>query len=114
MPRKKRKLKKRLQAWHLLLLFLCAYVLYSFGSGYLKLNKLNRQYALLKTEKQNLQIHEKFLLSQHKYVESMAFIELTARRELGLIKPGEYLVVSAKPGDVKVFKKKPPYGEIKD
>ena len=114
MPPKKKKMKKRFQTWHIILLLIFVFIVYSFGSEYLKLNKLNSKYMALQFEKQSLLLQEKVLLSQHKYMESPAFIELTARKELGLIKPGEHLVVSAKPGDVKILKKKPALEEIKD
>jgi cell division protein FtsB len=114
MPPKKRNFKKRFQTWHILLLLIFAFIVYSFGSEYLKLDKLNQKYMALQVEKQSLLLQEKMLLSQHKYMESPAFIELTARKELGFIKPGEYLVVAAKPGNVKILKKKPSLEEIKD
>ena len=114
MPSKKRKFKKRFQTWHVLLLLMFVFIVYSFGSEYLKLNKLNSKYMVLQSEKQSLLLQEKLLLSQHKYMQSAAFIELTARKELGLIKPGEHLVVSAKEGDVKILSKKPSLEEIRD
>ena len=114
MPPKKKKFKKRFQTWHILMLLIFVFIVYSFGSQYLKLDKLNNKYMILQAEKKSLLLQEKFLLSQHKYMESAAFIELTARKELGLIKPGEHLVISAKPGDVKILKKKPVLEEIKD
>lgn len=114
MPPKKKKIKKRFQRRYILLVIVIAYITYAFGSEYFTLTKLNSQYANLDGQKQALLVQQKYLQAQQKYMNSNAFIEMTARKELGLIKTGEHLVLSAKPGDIKILEKKPQAEEIKD
>ena len=79
-----------------------------------KTRKLNAQYASLEAQKQVLIVKEKYLRAQKNYMQSDAFVEMTARKELGLVKPGEHLVLSAKQGTVRILEKKPVTEEIKD
>lgn len=112
MPPKKGKRKKRLRRRHILLAIILAYIIYAFGSEFFTLKKLDTQYAALEAEKQSLLAKQQYLVSQHKYMLSNAFVELTARKELGFVKPGEHIILSAKPGAVPVLEKKASPDEI--
>lgn len=106
MPSKKgKRKKKRFRRRYILLILVLTYIIYSFGSEYFTLKKLNAQYAALEMEKQQLLSEQQYLQAQHKYMLSDAFVELIARKELGFVKPGEHVILSAKPGAVPVLNK---------
>jgi len=66
----------------------------------IKIWKLEKEIVRLEQKKKVLQQEHAKLKQDLQYYSSDAYVEEFARRELGLVKPGEVLVVPALPGRV--------------
>lgn len=102
----KRKVKTRrtlkspnLPGWVILAVLLC---IVAFGPQTIKLWKLNNQINSLEAQKHQMQDKNKFYNAQVKNLQSDKTIEKIAREKLGMIKPGEKVLVEVIPKDNEV------------
>ncbi len=109
-----RKTKKKTHRAHILLLwkrlmfFLGLAVVFFcvlFLPLQLKAWRLQSELNQLQQQKQVLQQQQQQIQQQIGYYSSDAYVEEAARQELGLVKPGEYLVLPAIPGKAKPLPK---------
>ncbi|SCG84224.1 hypothetical protein DW1_2664 [Proteiniborus sp. DW1] len=90
---KKRKVKKRIRAGHLIILALAVYLGITFFNQQreikaLEKEKLQKQQEIEKLNSEIMDIEEKL-----KYTDSLEYIEKMAREELKMVKPDEIIVI---------------------
>jgi cell division protein FtsB len=82
-------------------LALCAvavvYILVTGALGALRAHQLRQEEERLRAEVANLQRRQRWLEALQQYMQSDEFIELMARQELGLVRPGEKGIVVLPP-----------------
>lgn len=83
-----------------ILSILLIYIVFMFGRCYLALQKVDADISRLQAKKNLLLAEKRSLLEKKRYVNSNAYIEQVARENLGLVKPGEKLLMLAEPGKV--------------
>ena len=88
--------------------------MFSFGQVYYKTYQLMDTKAMLAQQLQLLQQENRILADKYDLMQSDSYIEKLAREDLGLVKPGETVVVPALPGDVKLFKETESNQDIRD
>lgn len=71
----------------------------------LQQQELCREVDKLTGEQEQLQLERQRLEQEKEYFSSDAYVEQVARQELGLVRPGEVVVVRAKPGNALPLKK---------
>ncbi|MBO8169785.1 MAG: septum formation initiator family protein [Thermoanaerobacteraceae bacterium] len=113
-PKIKRRWRFRWKPGSLLLIFILGYVLFSFGQVYYKIYQLNTKKAALVQELKILQQENRALQEKLRLVQTDSYIEKLAREELGLVKPGEKVLVPALPGDVKPLRETDSNRDIRD
>lgn len=96
--------KKKPSPFRLLLLAVVAAYLLAFGYWSYKINQLDAQIRALEMEKEAVLAEQNRLLEQKQLVMSPEYVEKLARENLGLVKPGEKVVLFAKPGEVMPLK----------
>lgn len=99
MRRKKRRAlisKQRLLAFGLIGVVLCAL----FLPTEIKIIRMQAELKRLEMEEQALLRKQREIKEKIRYYSSDEYVEKAARSELGLVKPGEVLVVPAVPGRV--------------
>jgi len=74
-------------------------------NGYLKIRNIKEQRQVVMGEFIKLEEDLKELKLELDTVQSDEFVEKTAREELGLVKPGEQLIILAEPGKVELSTK---------
>lgn len=99
--RTKRRLRFSWKPGTLVLVAVLAYAVFAFGQVYYQIHSLNKTKASLEAQLSQLQSENKALHDKAQMVNSDAYIEKLAREELGLVKPGETVMMPAYPGDVK-------------
>ncbi|NLL18324.1 MAG: septum formation initiator family protein [Clostridia bacterium] len=98
-PKKKRKRTKF--RWRPLLLFLVGiYALVAFVGLKWELKEADAQIMALEEKKASLLAEQQQLLEEKEKLNNPVYIERRAREALGLIKPGEKILVPAEPGQV--------------
>jgi cell division protein FtsB len=80
-----------------LLLVVGGYLLFSAGSRALQTYRLAGQEAQVRGEIAKLQRHQRQLVALREFLRSDEYIEGVARRILGLVRPGETLVIVSGP-----------------
>jgi len=93
--------KRRIQKRFFVFLFVLSYVIFSFGRQFYRIHQLNAEIDGYENHKMALLQEEKLLQEEITLLNNQAYIERIAREELGLIKPGETLLVPGKVDDVK-------------
>ncbi|NLC76254.1 MAG: septum formation initiator family protein [Clostridia bacterium] len=88
----------------LLIVIAVLYVLASFGGLQLEMRKADAQITALEERKAALLAEQQQLLEEKDKLNNPVFIERRAREALGLIKPGEKVLVPAEPGKVLALK----------
>ncbi|CCO08633.1 FtsB family cell division protein [Desulforamulus hydrothermalis] len=81
-----------------------AYMIFSLGSQFKKLHDMQNSMELLQNQVQELKTRNAALREEIKLIKSDSYVEQVAREQLGLVKPGETLVVqvqSPQPADAK-------------
>lgn len=76
------------------------YVVLVFGYWHYKINVVNAEILSLEAQKSALLAEQALLNDKKELVLSKEYIEKTARENLGLVKPGEKVLLFAKPGEV--------------
>ena len=74
-----------------------AYLLFSAGNRALQTYRLAGQEQRVRSEIAELQRHQRELIALREYLRSDEYIEGVARRVLGLVRPGETLVIVSGP-----------------
>jgi len=96
----KRKSKYVFKKRFLFFLSIIVYVVICFGQQFYRIAAINSEIdSYLNTKKQLMEEQEN-LMEEIKLLENRSYIERIAREDLGLIKPGETLLVPGKPGDL--------------
>ncbi|MGE5417575.1 MAG: FtsB family cell division protein [Acidobacteriota bacterium] len=85
--------------WLIVVVLLCTI---AFGPQVIKLWKLNNQIKVLEAQKQLMQNKNKYYTEQVKNLQTDKTIEKIAREKLGMIKPGEKVLVEVIPKDNEV------------
>lgn len=96
----------------LLILFFLAYFLFFGLRTYFQIRALEAQTAALEVQKQVLTAEKQALEKEKELLQDKSYLETLARQELGYLKPGEKILIPAKPGEPR--KLKPPKEEIRD
>lgn len=97
--KKRRKLKPKLKGPGLVIGLLLLFALYSFGGQLVESHNVQQEIQKIQQEMEELQKKNEELRSQVKKLESEAWVERVAREKLGLVKPGEKLILEVKPND---------------
>ncbi|HHX51030.1 MAG TPA: septum formation initiator family protein [Clostridia bacterium] len=97
--KKKRKIRFRRRLVPVLLVLVLAYMVFVFAGLRLQLNGVDQEIMALQEKKVTLEQEYQSLLAQKEMISSSAYVEKRAREALGLIKPGEIVLVPAKPGE---------------
>jgi cell division protein DivIC len=96
--------KYRIKKRFFVLFLIIGYVGISFGQQFYKINSIDKEInSYLQTKKALAQEQEK-LQDEIKLLENKSYIERIAREDLGLIKPGETLLVPGEEGDIRKAK----------
>ncbi|MDD4239243.1 MAG: septum formation initiator family protein [Desulfotomaculaceae bacterium] len=82
----------------LVLILLLGYLAVSFGTQFGKLSNMQRDVLSIQQEVQELKQKNTALRQDLQAVQTDAYVEKTAREQLGLIKPGETRVLTVDPG----------------
>lgn len=100
--RKNRKKKKKFKItpFKVIMIALAGYILFSLGQVYWEVIQLNQEVAEYKQEKEELLQEKEELEETIEKIESEEFIERQARERLGLIRPGETIIMPAVSGEV--------------
>lgn len=108
--------KTRRSRFPVLLVFLCAaYILYSFVHLGLKIYRVEQELAAYRQQKIALLEERARLEEEIRKLNSDAYIEKVAREQLGLIKRGETIILTARPADdVPPYVPPPPGHEFRD
>ncbi|WP_333871425.1 septum formation initiator family protein [Desulforamulus putei] len=72
-----------------------AYVVFSLGNQFKKLQAMQSNMESLQSQVQELKSRNAALREEIKQIKSDSYVEQVAREQLGLVKPGETLVVQA-------------------
>ncbi|MGI9861006.1 septum formation initiator family protein [Moorella naiadis] len=95
-------------------LVIILYLLYSFGHLGLALYQTNLQMRAYENQKAALLQQNASLKQQIQELNSDSYIERVAREELGLVKPGERVIMPAQPGQVRPLKPPQPGQQFRD
>lgn len=96
MPEHKKSLIRRILELRIFLvvnLLVLAFLALSFGREFMRDWEINREIEALRTEAEELEAHNLEIANLNNELNSETFIEGEARLKLGLVKPGEQLVV---------------------
>lgn len=88
----------RIKPRTLLIVGLIGFVLFSFGPQVWRLRLMNAELMNLRQQLLELDQQHKELLAELESLETDGAIERTAREELGLVKPGEEVILPARHG----------------
>jgi len=86
-------------------LLVAVYVLFAFGNQFIKLNQMNEEVEKIKGQIESLEVKNRQIKSEIRKLQSNTYIERMAREKLGLVKPGETVILPAKSGEAKPLKK---------
>lgn len=98
-PKSRRKLKFRLSGPSVIFLIILGFIFYSFSGQMVEMYNVQGELNNIKTQMQELQAKNAELRRQVEQLSSDAYIEREAREKLGLVKPGEKIILEVKPGD---------------
>lgn len=85
----KRRRKKRIKLTSILALCLLLWLGYTFGKGFVIHHRLKQKIAQLNNEIQAFELRNAEIRREIERHSSYEYIERVARKELGLVKPGE-------------------------
>lgn len=98
-PKARRKLKFKLSGPGVIFLIILGFIFYSFSGQVVEMYNVQGELSNIKTQMQDLQAKNAELRKQVEQLSSDAYIEREAREKLGLVKPGEKIIMEAKPGE---------------
>lgn len=97
------------------MLFIVFYLFYSFLHVGISLYKVEKELDFYRQQKAALLAEQARLQEEIRKLNSDIYIERIAREELGLIKPGEKVILPAKPAsDIPPYVPPPPGHEFRD
>ncbi|AOQ22590.1 Cell division protein FtsL [Moorella thermoacetica] len=109
------RLPKKRRLWpELIIILVAVYLLYSFAHLGLALYQTNLQIQAYENQKAALLQENTRLRQEIQELNSDSYIEKVAREELGLVKPGERVIMSAQPGQVRPYKPPEPGHQFRD
>ena len=94
------KRKVKWNAKRLICTLLVLYIAANFGYWHFKINRANVQIENLELKKMALKLEKTQLEEKKELVQEEKYVEQMARESLGLVKPGEKLILLAEPGEV--------------
>lgn len=94
------KRKVKWNAKRLICTLLVLYVAANFGYWHYKIYKADLQIESLELKKMALELEKAQLEEKKELVQGEKYVEQMARESLGLVKPGEKLILLAEPGEV--------------
>jgi len=95
---KKKRVKFKLSGPSVILLILLGFIFYSFGGQVVEMYKVQHEIKKIQNQMDDLQEKNSDLRRQIEQLSSEAYIEREAREKLGLVKPGEKIIIEAVPG----------------
>lgn len=95
---KKKKFKFKMSGPIAIFLLLLGFILYSFSGQMLEMRKVKAEINEIRTQINDLQTKNVDLKKRVDQLNSNAYIEREARQKLGLVKPGEQIILEATPG----------------
>ncbi len=98
-PKQKKKFRYKLKGPSVILLILLGMIFYSFGGQMVKMYNVQREITNIQEQMDELKVKNDALKKQLEQLNSDAYIEREAREKLGLVKPGEKIILEAKPGE---------------
>jgi len=107
----KTKAKFRIKKRFFLIFGILIYVVICFGQQFYNLNYMDQEIASYLQKKNELLEEQEKLKAEIALLENKSYIERIAREDLGLIKPGETLLVPGEPGKLPEVKS---VNELKD
>lgn len=93
------KRKVRFKGKRLVCTLLVLYLVTLFGYWHYKISRVNAEIKNLEAQKMVLQLEKNKLQEKKKLVQGEAYVEQMARANLGLVKPGEKVILLAEPGE---------------
>ena len=90
---------RRVKPWSMLFVVLLGYLLFSFGQLTFKVWKIDQEISCLETQKLAAVARNCDLEAQAQNLQNRSYIERLAREDLGLIFPGEKVLVKTQQGD---------------
>ncbi|NLW07128.1 MAG: hypothetical protein GX039_03975 [Clostridia bacterium] len=103
MSKRGRNNKKRRSLKGLLIIGIVGYLLFSFGHLGYGIYQAKLQIKSYEAQKQALLAKKEQLQEQIEQLNDASYIERLAREELGLVKPGETVIIPAVPGQVRAY-----------
>lgn len=103
MSRGTRKSKRGLIFKRIILLIIGGYLFFSFSHMAYVLYQTNAEIKYYEEKKQALLTQRTLLEEQIRQLDDDQYIERLAREELGLVKPGERLIIPAVPGQTRPY-----------
>lgn len=95
---KRKKLKFKLGGPIVVLFVLLGLIVYSFGGQMMEMYNVRHEITQLKEQMDDIKTKNADLSKQIEQLSSDPYIEREAREKLGLVKPGEKVILEAKPG----------------
>lgn len=95
---KRRKFNFKLGGPLVVLLVLLGLIFYSFGGQMMEMYNVRHEIAKLREQMNEIKVKNDDLRKQIEQLNSEAYIEREAREKLGLVKPGEKIILEARPG----------------
>jgi len=96
---KNKKLKYKLKGPSVIILILLGMIFYSFGGQMVKMYNVQQEITNIQEQMNQLKVNNDTLKKQLEQLNSEAYIEREAREKLGLVKPGEKIILEAKSGE---------------
>lgn len=95
------------------LLLVLGFVFYSFGGQMVELYNVRHEVEKIQSQMEELQKKNVEMKKKVEFLESDAYVERMAREKLSLVKPGEKIILEAKPGLKSSNQRKPSKNQIK-
>lgn len=96
--------KYRFKKRFLILFCVLGYVVFSFGQQFYKIYSINNEISSCLNDKAALVQEQKGLEEEISLLQNKSYIERIAREDLGMIRPGETLLVPGQTGDIREAK----------
>ncbi|WP_418791345.1 FtsB family cell division protein [Phosphitispora sp. TUW77] len=96
---KRKKLRYKLKGPSVIVLILLGMIFYSFGGQMVKMYNVQSEITNIQEEMDQIKANNELLKQQLEQLNSKTYIEREAREKLGLVKPGEKIILEAEPGE---------------
>lgn len=95
---KRKKVRFKLKGPAVIMLILLGFIFYSFGGQMVEMYNVQHELTNIQAQIDEFRVKNADLRKQVEQLNSDAYIEREAREKLGLVKPGEKIILEAKPG----------------